>query len=178
MLSDKAVQEFKNIFKKKYGQELTDAEARDQGQRLMNFVEIIYDQAVIEHRRKLRLKKDKVKGFFLDSTEGPYTCAICRQNYPGNEIWWDPKGLRCKDCWSNIQKKVIPSLDYDSDDKVWIKEWQFHYDYGLHPATRNKLRREGLLKGRDLKKSDGSIYCTVYLISENEEFLRKYPKKP
>jgi len=48
----------------------------------------------------------------------------------------------------------------------------------LHPATRGKLRREGLLKGRDLKRKDGSIYCAVYLVKENKEFFKKYPKKP
>lgn len=178
MLSDKAVQEFKDIFKKEYGQDLTDSEARDQAQRLTSFFEILYDQAVIEHRRKLRLKKEKVKGFYLDPSEGPYTCAICRENYPGNDIWWNPKGLRCKDCWNNIQKKVIPSLDYDSDNKVWIKEWQLQSDYSLHPATRGKLRREGALHGRDLKRKDGAVYCTIYLLKENQEFLKKYPKKP
>jgi len=34
------------------------------------------------------------------------------------------------------------------------------------------------LKGRDLKREDGSIYCSVYLVEENKEFLRKYLKKP
>ncbi|MFH1827105.1 MAG: hypothetical protein ABH812_01565 [bacterium] len=177
ILSDKSIQEFKDIFKKEYGQDLTDAEAREQGQRLMNFFGILFDHAVIEQRRKQRLKKEKIKGFFLeDEPDSYYTCAICRENYLGNNIWWNTKGLRCRDCWTNIQKKVIPSLDYDSDDKVWIKEWQLQYDYGLHPATRGKFRRQGILKGRDLKRKDGSIYCTVYLIEENKEFLKKYPK--
>lgn len=178
MLSDKLVQEYKDIFKKEYGQDLNDAEARDQAERLAGFFKILYDQALIEHRRKLRLKKDKVKGFYLDPTEGPYTCAICRENHPGNDIWWNTKGLRCRDCWMNIQNKVIPSLTYDNDDKVWIKEWQLQTDYCLHPATRGKLRRQGILIGRDLKRTDGDIYCTVYLIEENQEFIKKYPKKP
>ena len=177
MLSDKAIKEFKEIYKKEYGQDITDAEARDQGERLVGLFDIFYKQAQIDFRRKLRLKKEKVKGFYLDATEGPYTCAICRENYPGNEIWWNPKGLRCRDCWNNIQKKVIPSLDYDSDNKVWIKEWQLQTDYSLHPATRGKLRRQGILKGIDLKRADGSIYCTVYLVEENIEFLKKYPKR-
>lgn len=178
-LSDKSIQEYKKIFKEEYGQDLTDAEAREQGEGLVGFFDILYKQALTDHRRKLRLKKEKVKGFFLkDEPESYYTCAICRNNYPGPEIWWNLKGLRCKDCWRNIKERVIPSLTYDSDDKVWIKEWQLKSDYGLHPATRGKLRREGLLKGRDLKRKDGSIYCTVYLIKENQEFLKKYPKKP
>lgn len=40
MLSDKAVQEFKDIFKKEYGQDISDAEAREQGERLVSFFEI------------------------------------------------------------------------------------------------------------------------------------------
>lgn len=58
-LSDKSVQEFKDIFKKEYGQDLTDAEAREQGERLVSFFEILYEQAQTEHRRKMRLKKGK-----------------------------------------------------------------------------------------------------------------------
>ena len=41
MLSDKVVQEYKKIFKEKYGQDLTDAEAREQGERLVKFFEIL-----------------------------------------------------------------------------------------------------------------------------------------
>ena len=176
-LPDKAIQEFKDIMKKEYGQELSDAEAREQGERLLGFFEILYKQAQIEHLRKMRLKKEKVKGFFLEASDGHYTCAICRETLPGNEIWWNPNGLRCKDCWRNIQEGVIPALTYDSDDKIWIKEWQLQSDYGLHPATRGKLRREGILKGRDLKRKDGSIYCTVYLVKENKEFFLEHPKQ-
>lgn len=41
MLSDKAIQEYKEIFKNEYGQDLTDAEAREQGERLLKFFEIL-----------------------------------------------------------------------------------------------------------------------------------------
>lgn len=40
-LSDKAIQEYKDIFKKEFGQDLTDAEAREQGERLLKFFEIL-----------------------------------------------------------------------------------------------------------------------------------------
>lgn len=177
MLSDKAVKKFKDIFKKEYGQDLTDSEAREQGERLAGLFEILLKQAQIEHSRKMRMKKEKVKGFFLGENEGPYTCAICGETTPGNNIWWNLDGLKCGDCWQNIQKGIIPPLSYDDDEK-YIKEWQLQSDYGLHPATRGKLRREGILKGKDLKRKDGSIYCTVYLVEENKEFFKKYSKKP
>lgn len=176
-LSQKSIDEYKKIYKDKYHEDITDEEAREQGGRLVDFFEILYKQAEIEHRRKIRLKKEP-KGFFLDANEGQYTCAICGETKPGNEIWWNLDGLRCTDCWRNIQEKVIPSLTWDHDNKIWIHDWQIHSDYNVHPATARKLRRLGELIGRDLKKQDGSIYCTVYLISENQTFLKKYPEKP
>ena len=41
--------------------DLTDVEARDQAERLAGFFKILYDQAVIEHRRKLRLNTFRLK---------------------------------------------------------------------------------------------------------------------
>ena len=41
MLSDKAIQEYKDVFKKEFGQDLTDKEAREQGERLVKFFEIL-----------------------------------------------------------------------------------------------------------------------------------------
>jgi len=177
-LSQKSIDEYKKIFKEEYGQDLSDAEAREQGGRLVDFFEILYKQAQIEYRRKLRLKKEKVKGFFLDANEGQFTCAICGVTKPGNEIWWNLDGLRCADCWRNIQEKVIPPLTWDHDNKIWIHDWQIHSDYNVHPATARKIRRLGELHGRGLKRKDGLVYCTVYLVSENKEFIKKYPKKP
>lgn len=175
-LSDKSVQEFKAIFKKKYGKDLSDGEAREQGQRLLNFFEILFDQAQVELQRKERLKKERVKGFFLNSTDGVYTCSICHDNRPGNEIWWTPNCLRCADCQSNVDKKVIPSLTWDSDHKVWFDGGDLQYNYGFHSATIRKLERQGVLKGRELVNKEGYKYFTVFLVKENQDFINKYRK--
>lgn len=37
MLSDKAIKEYKDIFKKEFDQDLTDGEAREQSERLIQF---------------------------------------------------------------------------------------------------------------------------------------------
>lgn len=175
-ISDKAVKEFKDIYKKEYGVELSDSDARDQGQRLVNFFEILYEQAARDERRKMRLKRDNIDGFYLEGENGEYTCAVCRNNTLASDIWWNLEGIRCRDCWRNIENKVIPSLTYDNEDQ-WIPEWQLQSYHGLHHTTRAKLKREGLLKGRNLAREDGSIYCTVYLVEENKEFLKRYPRK-
>lgn len=131
----------------------------------------------VENVRKRRLKNEP-EGFFLEASEGPYTCAVCQETTPGNKIWWNLDGLRCADCWRNIKEGVIPPLTWDHDNKVWIKDWQIKSDYSIHFGTRKKLEREGILRGRYLKRVDGTTYCTVYLVEENKEFSKKYPKKP
>lgn len=130
----------------------------------------------IENMRKRRLEKEP-KGFFLQVDEGPLNCMICKELTPGNKIWWDLSGIKCTDCQRNIDEGVIPA-EIVKNDELWIREWQFQGDYSIHGSTRRKIEREGLLKGRVLKRQDGTAYCTVYLKSENEEFLKKYPKKP
>ncbi len=132
----------------------------------------------IENARKRRLKHE-LEGFFLED-DGAYTCGICGENHPAKQIWWTPEVLRCADCWRNIKDGTIPPLGNRYDDNaVYIEEWTLTSDmgYGIHPSTVRKFRRQRLLKGRDLKRSDSSIYCTVYLIKENEDFLKDHPKK-
>lgn len=131
----------------------------------------------IEATRKRRLEKEP-DGFFLNDGKGPYSCGICGEGAYGEDIWWTLDCLWCRNCWRNIQEGVIPPLKnrYDKD-KIYFQSWQIKDNFGVHPATRGKLEREGLLKGRDLKNEKGQIYYTIYLVSENQEFLKKYPKK-
>lgn len=150
-LSDKAVPEYKDIYKKKYGKEISDEEARDQGQRLVNLFDILFKQAQIEHKRKLRLK-DEPAGFHLEEYEGVYNCRVCDHPVSGKEAWWDINGVKCLDCQRNIKEGVIPG-EICQDDSLCIKEWQLSSDYSIHPSTRKKLLRRGILKGRELKLS-------------------------
>lgn len=132
----------------------------------------------IEAMRKRRLEKEP-DGFLLNDGKVGYTCGICGESIPGENTWWDLKGIRCLDCQRNFKAGIVPLEIFDDDYgyDIVIKSWNFRDNYGVHPASVKKLRREGLLHGRDLKRTDGSIYYTIYLVSENQEFLKKYPKK-
>lgn len=135
------------------------------------------EQEGIKATRKRRLEKEP-EGFFLDA-DGYYNCGICYEGHYGNEIWWNLDGIRCADCWRNIKEGVIPQLKthmFDNHDE-WISTSQLKDKHNVHPSSVKKLRREGLLHGRDLRRANGSIYKTIYLISENQEFLKKYPRK-
>ncbi|MBU1043885.1 MAG: ZPR1-type zinc finger protein [Candidatus Omnitrophica bacterium] len=145
---------------------------------LVQLARLLGEQEGIENMRKRRLAKEP-DGFFLEASEGPLGCGICGGQHPGNEIWWNLDGLRCSDCWRNIKEGVIPSNlkhMYDNDGQ-WISNWQIHSDYGVHPGTRDKLIRQGFLKAKKLKDKKGAIYCTLFLVSENKDFLDKYPKQ-
>ncbi|MDE2026693.1 MAG: hypothetical protein KGJ07_09475, partial [Patescibacteria group bacterium] len=133
------------------------------------------EQEVRDNARQERLKAEP-EGFLLEA-DGYYNCKICYDGHYGNESWWNLDGIRCVDCWRNIKEGVIPSLKahlFDNDDE-WFTTSQLKSRYNVHPASAKKLRREGLLHGRDLKRASGSIYETVYLVSENKEFIKKYP---
>lgn len=175
MISDKHLAEYKKIFKKKYGKDISDEDAREQGERLVALAEIIVRQAEIEFRRKKRLEKEP-EGFFLEP-EHHYSCGLCGDGRSGDETWWNEEGLRCADCRRNILAGVIPHLKNKYQGvEDWFKSWEIKYYFGIHPATARKLRKEGLLIGHDLKMANGGIYQTIYLVEENQEFLKKYPK--
>ncbi len=149
-------------------------------QNIVQLARFLAESKGVEDIRKKRLQHEP-EGFFLQEDEGPYTCSICDENHYGNEMWWNLHGLRCVDCWRNIKEGVIPSLPYRyKSDGVYFQNWQItsDSDFNIHPSTARKLRRQGLLLGRDLKRIDGVVYCTVYLNEENKEFLEKYPRKP
>lgn len=145
---------------------------------LVQLARLMGEMDGIENMRKRRLKNEP-EGFFLEASEGPYNCGICGESHYGNEIWWNLDGLRCVDCRRNIVEGVIPPLKRNKhDDKAeWFDKWEIASNRGIHPSSIRKLRREGLLKGIDLKREDGSEYRTIYLVSENQEFLDKHPKK-
>jgi hypothetical protein len=131
----------------------------------------------IENARMRRLEKEP-SGFFLEISEGPLECSICGERHSGNEIWWNLDGQRCIDCWKNIKAGVIPSLppSYKSDG-IYFQNWQIDSNYGVKSSTVRMLKKQNILKGRELKRTDGTIYCTIYIESENKEFLKQYPMK-
>ncbi len=74
----------------------------------------------IENMRKRRLEKEP-EGFFLEASEGPYNCGLCGELTQGNDTWWNLEGLRCRDCFRNIQDGIIPKLKnrYKNNDTYY-----------------------------------------------------------
>ena len=145
-----------------------------EGDNLVQLARLLGKHEATESLRKKRLEKEP-EGFFLEG-DGIYSCGVCGGSTPGNSTWWDLSGIRCADCQRNVKEGVIPK-EILADKETFIKEWEFQAYYSFHPATRRKLEREGFIKGRVFKRADGTPYCTIYLKTENKEFIKKYSKK-
>lgn len=170
-LTPQAIEEFKEIYKKKTGEELNDTDATESAQNLMNLVEIIYDVAKEDYLRKQRLKKEP-KGFHLESNKF-YTCRICGETKNGGDLWWDKYGTKCMDCQANLENKTFPKrlLKGKIPSDNWLISWQFKDKFNIHSSTIRKLVREDKLKSIQLKNSEGLIYHEIFPIKDNLEFL-------
>jgi len=152
-----------------------EANMKYQGHNVVQLARLMGEFKGVENVRKRRLQKEP-DGFFLES-DGSYMCGICREATPGDKTWWNLDGVRCADCQRNVKEGVIPS-EIHKNDEIWIEDFQLRSEFNIHPSTVKKLERQGVLHGRDLKRENGSVYNTIYLIEENKEFLRNYPRNP
>lgn len=108
---------------------------------LVQLARLSGEHEAIQKLRKRRLKAEP-DGFNLESDKN-YSCDICDRHYYGDEIWWNLDGKRCLDCKRNIDRGIIPSIKsrYDNEDE-WFTDWQVKSNYGVQPATREKLKRQ------------------------------------
>jgi len=131
----------------------------------------------IENMRKRRLVKEP-DGFLLEPGDSYYSCTICHGSTSPGETWWLPHALWCSNCKKNIDEGVIPKLfSEEKHEETWFRQFDIEYNYGLKWNQIRKLEREGLLHPRNLINSEGHNYCSVYLLKENKEFFKNYPRK-
>lgn len=164
-ITQKQIEEYKKIYKKEYGKELTDEEARETGQNLVRFAELIIEQMKIDHYRKKRMEKEP-NGFHLE-VESSYSCCICYEHFPGNEMWYDQYGIKCINCQRALDTEVIPKY-VCTDPNSWFADWKVQRKLGIHSATMRKMIRENKLKPRVIKRKDGSKHFELFIIKENE----------
>ncbi|QQR54583.1 hypothetical protein IPG41_05320 [Candidatus Peregrinibacteria bacterium] len=162
-LSDEAVREFQEIYKKKYGKEISHAEAYESASRLLGLFEVLLKGAQVERARKLRLK-DEPKGFHING--GPYTCFICGKYVSDEETWYDKYGIKCLVCQRAVEKRVVPGKICQDKDS-WYSMWELDHYFKIKHQTARKLIRQGKLKARVITSQDDDAYCFVFLIKEN-----------
>lgn len=172
-ISDERIKEFQDIFKRKYGKELSWAEATESVQNLVGLVELAHEHLEEERRRELKLK-DHPKGFHLDDG-GIYSCCICRRSISNEQTWWDKSGIKCLPCQGALEKRIIPKSVCKRDDS-WYAIWEFEYYFGIKSPTIRKFIRQGKLKSRAVLGPEGKKYFELILIKDNAGVLPKKPK--
>lgn len=163
-LSDKAIKEFQEIFKKEYGKELTYEEAAEAGRNLVGLYKILFDSHVEELKLKEKLK-DSPKGFHIMDGK-TYNCGICHNYIKDEQLWYDKWGKKCMACQDAVNKKAVPGKICHNKD-IWYASWEIESDFKLKAPTVKKLVRDGVLKARVIPQTG----FLVFLIKENADTL-------
>ena len=161
------LEEFKAIWKKEYGTELSDEEAQKYSYDLVQFTKCLLDISVEELKREDRLKTEP-KGFPLDGVG--YTCSICRQHTKKDESWYDKYGIKCLTCQKGIDKKQIPASMAKNKD-AWYSVCDIQDRFNMKSPTLRRWIREGLLKERSIINDAGGVHVQIFLIKDNKGFL-------
>ena len=173
-LSKKAIDEFKEIYKKEYGKELSDEEAFDSATNLLNFFEALYKSAEAEYFRKCRLKEEP-EGFHL--TDDVYSCSICGTQISGETSWYDKWGMKCLLCQKAVKEGIVPPFVCEDSDS-WYTMWQLEDKFGIKHQTAKKMVRLGELKARIVLHENGSPYKYVFLKKENPHLIDPDRRSP
>lgn len=172
MPSKEAIEEFKSIFKKKYGQDLSDQEALEQATNLLNLYRVVYDGEDKKRQWDEKLK-DSPKGIHLEG--GPYTCCVCWEQVEGAVCWYDQNGIKCPSCHRAVENNIIPA-EVCHDHDSWYAVWEFDGYFKMKAATVRRFIRHGQLKARIIPDENGHTHYEVLMIKDNPDVLPPKPK--
>lgn len=164
-ISQKYLDEFKELYQKKEGREISDSEAYEAASNLIGLVKILVDVSIEQQRRRQRLKKEP-EGFLLD---GSYDCSLCHR-YPQNERWYDWFGVTCPPCRKAVKDGIVPAFACQHRDS-WYATWQLESKFGIKSPTARKLVRHGELIARIVPDENGKPLEYIFLKKENPKLI-------
>jgi hypothetical protein len=170
-LSEKSIEEFKEIYRKEYGKELSQAEAFEAANNLVNFFRLLVEQDEKDQRRKIRLK-DEPKGFHIEGNG--YSCFICGNSISNEETWYDKHGIKCLLCQKTINKHQIPATAASKKDS-WYSQYDLESRFNIDRHAMKRLVKEGALKPRIVPNANGTPHVYLFLLKDNKDTLP--PKK-
>ncbi len=163
-LSEKSIKEFQEIFKEKYGKEISYEETAKSGERLVNLVKLLFDFVIEEKRRKKKLDEFP-KGYSL-MDGGTYNCGICHSSIKDEQLWYDKWGIKRLACQDAVNKRIV-SGKICHNDKLWYSTWEFDRYFKLKAPTVRKLERQGILIARTVPGNG----FKAFVIKDNADTL-------
>lgn len=166
-LSDKRIQEMKDLLEKEPGKEVTWEEASDAAYNLAGLAEICFESWQEECRRNRKLLENP-KGFKLDGVG--YTCHICHDSTRAGGNWFDKYGIKCLICQGAIDRKEIPASIAKNEDS-WYSKHDLERAFNLKGPILKSWIKQGIIKVRNILSEGGSVHYQVFLIKDNKDFL-------
>jgi len=165
-VSDKHIQEFKKLYKEKYGEDLSDAKAYEEARSLLGFTEILYDSFVRDRRIEKMLEKEP-KGFPISRVgSGVYTCMVCHDSASGEDGWWDAYGPKCLVCQEAVDTGALEGWILEDSDN-WHTMSEVKRKLDVHPATLRKMIREGEINATLVPSKTGKPHEYLFLVEDN-----------
>ncbi len=168
-LPEESIVEYKEIYKKEYGKELSDADAQDQARRLVGLFETLFKCAQEDSARERRLKKEP-NGFQVD---GQYSCLVCGNSINPETGWYHWGGPRCLLCHKAIMSGAVPSFILKHRNS-YFSTWYLAGAFKVRTVTIRKMVREGKLKAREILSENGKVYEYIFLKKENPELVERH----
>jgi hypothetical protein len=170
-LSEKRIQEMKDLLEKEKGKEFTWEEASEAAYGLARFADLMFDCWQEDCRRKKKLEENP-KGYVLDGVG--YTCFICGSGTQAGKNWYDKHGIKCSICQAAIDKKEIPA-SLAKNKESWYSKYDLEHSFNLKAPVLRKWIKEGIIKARTVTHDGKGTHVQLFLIKDNKGFLP--PKK-
>lgn len=124
-----------------------------------------------EEERAKKLEENP-NGYHLDGHG--YTCAICHNNTPEGDNWYDKYGIKCLVCQKAIDEGEIPAT-LASDKESWYTKYDIERSFCVKGNTLRKWIRDGIIKPRIVSHYGKGTWYELFMIEDNKDFLP--PKK-
>lgn len=168
-LPEESIVEYKAIYKKEFGKELSDTDAQDQANRLVHLFDILFRAAEKEALREARLKKEP-DGFPVDNT---YNCRVCGNSINEQTGWYHRGGNRCLPCHRAILDGTVPFFVLQND-KSYFRTWYLARCWSRRTVSIHKMVREGKLKARAILNDQGKVHEYIFLKKDNPDLVERY----
>ncbi|NCI49779.1 hypothetical protein GWC95_07590 [Sediminibacterium roseum] len=146
---------------------LTDQESKQAISLIKMLAEMAMEAAEMMIEREERLKASP-NGFHLDG--GGHKCAVCRSIVAGEDSWYDVFGIKCMNCQSAINNKIIPPTLCQKQDSYYT-ELELERYFSLKGKVLNNWIQAGLLIARVIPSLKKGKHTRLFLIKDNKEFL-------
>ena len=170
-LSQKRIQEIKDILEKEHGREFTWDEATEAFRGIELYARVIFSMYQEDCRRK-ELLKGNPKGFHFDRKG--YCCTICQDSAFGENSWYDKYGLKCMRCQTAINEKIIPGT-VATNKESWYSESELSNYFNIDCHVLKKYIKQSKIIARHLPKTKDQGQMHLCLIKDNRDILP--PKK-